>query len=103
MINDKILIAMSGGVDSAIAAYLASNDRSAAGVTMDLRSNGIGCDETAKNDIAGAEAVCRMLGIPHFVAELGEAFRQTVVAYFIAAYVAGETPNPCVFCNKGRG
>lgn len=100
MTNDKILIAMSGGVDSAIAAYLASRDRDAAGVTMDLRSNGIGCDETTQNDITGAATVCNMLGIPHHVAELGELFRQTVVSYFISAYEAGETPNPCVFCNK---
>lgn len=100
MTNDKIIIAMSGGVDSAIAAYLASRDRSAAGVTMDLRSSGIGCDETAKADISGAATVCDMLGIPHFVAELGETFRKTVIADFIAAYEAGETPNPCVVCNK---
>ena len=91
---------MSGGVDSAIAAYMASNGRSAAGVTMDLRSNGIGCDETAKNDIEGAASVCQMLGIPHFVAELGERFRLTVIDYFINAFESGETPNPCVFCNK---
>ena len=100
MTNDKILIAMSGGVDSAVAAYLASRERTAAGVTMDLRSNGIGCEETTKNDIMGAATVCRMLGIPHFIAALGDAFRETVIADFISAYEAGETPNPCVLCNK---
>lgn len=100
MTDEKIMIAMSGGVDSAVAAYLASKERPAAGVTMDLRSSGIGCDETAKNDISGAATVCKMLGIPHFVAGLGDAFRKTVVADFIAAYEAGETPNPCVLCNK---
>ncbi|MBO5355314.1 MAG: tRNA 2-thiouridine(34) synthase MnmA [Clostridia bacterium] len=100
MTEDKIIIAMSGGVDSAVAAYLASRGRCAAGVTMDLRSSGVGCDETAETDISGAATVCDMLGIPHFVAELGETFRKTVVADFIAAYEAGETPNPCVLCNK---
>lgn len=100
MTNDKIMIAMSGGVDSAVSAYLASRERSAAGVTMDLRSGGVGCDETTNNDISGAATVCDMLGIPHFIAELGDTFRKTVVADFIASYEAGETPNPCVLCNK---
>ena len=98
--KNKTMIAMSGGVDSAVAAYLASRERDAAGVTMRLCSAGV-CDENAANeDCRGAAAVCRMLGIPHFVAELGAEFRERVVAPFIAEYEAGKTPNPCVFCNK---
>ncbi|MBR6727228.1 MAG: tRNA 2-thiouridine(34) synthase MnmA [Clostridia bacterium] len=100
MTDNSIFIAMSGGVDSAVAAYLASRGRTAAGVTMRLLSPGIGSAEAADSDVSGAAAVCRMLGIPHFVAELGDDFRRWVVDPFIAAYEAGLTPNPCVFCNK---
>ncbi|MBQ8357178.1 MAG: tRNA 2-thiouridine(34) synthase MnmA [Clostridia bacterium] len=100
MRDNSILIAMSGGVDSAVAAHLAAQGREAAGVTMRLASEGIGSAEAAQSDITGAAAVCDLLGIPHYVAELGEAFRQTVVKYFIEAYEGGLTPNPCVFCNR---
>lgn len=94
------MIAMSGGVDSAVAAYLASKDREAAGVTMRLLTQGIGSAEAADSDISGAKTVCNMLGLPHFVADLGDDFLQTVIKPFVAAYEAGLTPNPCVFCNK---
>ena len=100
MTQNSIMIAMSGGVDSAVSAYLASRGRNAAGVTMRLVSEGVGSEEAASEDIRGAAAVCRTLGLPHFVAELGETFRHRVVEEFVAAYQAGLTPNPCVFCNK---
>ena len=100
MMESSILIAMSGGVDSAVAAYLASKDRRAAGVTMRLTAGGVGSAEAAESDVSGAAAVCQMLGLPHFVADLGETFLETVVRPFVAAYEAGLTPNPCVFCNK---
>ena len=100
MMQSSIMIAMSGGVDSAVAAYLASRDRAAAGVTMRVGSNGIGDPFTESNDVADAAAVCKRLGIPHFTADLGARFRQEVVEPFIAAYQRGETPNPCIFCNK---
>ncbi len=98
--SNKLLVAMSGGVDSAVAAYLASKQYDAAGVTMSLLSEGIGCKDATNADIDGAATVCHMLGIPHFVAELGADFRRRVVEPFVAAYEAGETPNPCIFCNK---
>ncbi len=98
--SSATLVAMSGGVDSAVAAYLVSNKKPAAGVTMRLHSEGIGCAEGTKEDVDGAAAVCRMLGIPHFTADLGDAFRRTVVEPFVAEYEAGNTPNPCIFCNK---
>ncbi|MBE6701860.1 MAG: tRNA 2-thiouridine(34) synthase MnmA [Ruminococcaceae bacterium] len=91
---------MSGGVDSAVAAYLASTECNAAGVTMRLLTDNIGSKESADADEQGAAKVCRLLGIPHFVADLGHAFRQAVVDPFIAAYERGDTPNPCIFCNK---
>ena len=100
MTQNSIMIAMSGGVDSAVSAYLASQGRTAAGVTMRLVSDGVGSTASAEDDIRGAAAVCQSLGLPHFVAELGDVFRRCVVEEFVAAYQAGLTPNPCVFCNK---
>ncbi|MBR2329091.1 MAG: tRNA 2-thiouridine(34) synthase MnmA [Clostridia bacterium] len=101
MNKDSILIAMSGGVDSAVSAYLTAQKHDhAAGVTMQLTSRNVGSEAAARRDIEGAATVCRLLGIPHYVAELGDIFRRTVVDYFISAYEAGETPNPCVYCNK---
>lgn len=98
--NSKIMIAMSGGVDSAVSAYLASRDRTACGVTMRLA---FGQDEhakTAAQDIKDAASTCVALGIPHVVAELSKEFRALVVNAFIRAYEEGKTPNPCIDCNK---
>lgn len=99
--NDATLVAMSGGVDSAVAAYLTTKKKAVAGgVTMQLLTDGIGCSNSVNEDISGAAAVCRELNIPHFVAELGDVFRQTVIEPFVNEYEAGRTPNPCIFCNK---
>ncbi|MBQ9801650.1 MAG: tRNA 2-thiouridine(34) synthase MnmA [Clostridia bacterium] len=100
MTNDRTMIAMSGGVDSAVAAYLASRGRDAAGVTMRLCFEEGAHRAAAERDITDAAKTCLQLGIPHFVAELSEAFLQRVVTPFIRAYEAGETPNPCIDCNK---
>ena len=100
MKQNSMMIAMSGGVDSAVAALLASKGTDAAGVTMRLCSEGIGSTVQANADETGAAAVCSLLKIPHFVADLGQVFRKTVVEPFITAYEQGETPNPCIFCNK---
>ena len=95
-----VMVAMSGGVDSAVAAYLISQKHNAAGVTMRLSCDGVDNAEGTQSDIDGAAAVCGLLEIPHFVADLGEIFGHTVIRPFIDAYEAGETPNPCIFCNK---
>ncbi len=92
--TDKIMIAMSGGVDSAVAAALCAKAAQAAGVTM---QHFAACGE---KDATDAAALCTMLGIPHFVAHLEKEFEKDVILPFIAAYEAGETPNPCVLCNK---
>ncbi len=93
--NSNVMIAMSGGVDSAVAAYLCAKDgRTAAGVTM-RHFDGCGDD-----DIRDAAALCATLGIPHRTADLQDAFEKHVILPFIAAYEAGLTPNPCIFCNK---
>jgi tRNA-specific 2-thiouridylase len=96
-IAKNIMIGMSGGVDSSVAAYLLQNEGyHVAGATFRLWSP----DETDTPDILDARAVCRVLGIPHHVLDLREAFRREVVEPFCAAYQRGETPNPCVVCNK---
>lgn len=92
--NNTVMIAMSGGVDSAVAAYLCSVEGSAAGVTMQHFA------ECGERDAADAAAVCATLGIPHHVAHLEEDFTKNVILPFIVAYEAGLTPNPCIFCNK---
>ena len=91
---------MSGGVDSAVAAYLTKQTSVAAGVTMYLAKDETTHAENAKNDIADARAICERLQIPHFVADLSAEFAREVVERFTKSYLAGETPNPCVDCNR---
>lgn len=96
--TETIMVAMSGGVDSAAATYLAKqNAGRVAGVTMLL------CpaqNPAAKKDVEDAAALCRALGIPHFAPDLSSFFRENVISPFIRAYENAETPNPCVDCNK---
>ncbi len=93
--NNSIMIAMSGGVDSAVAAHLSIKEgRAAAGVTMRHFEGSV------QQDIIDAAHLCALLGIPHFTAPMEKAFEKEVIYPFIAAYEAGLTPNPCVFCNK---
>ena len=96
----SVLVAMSGGVDSAVAAHLAAKNAAAAGVTMRLAVSGATNTAQIEKDIADAKKACAALGMQHFVADLGDAFARCVVAPFIEAYERGETPNPCVDCNK---
>ena len=100
MNKNSIMIAMSGGVDSAVAAYLAAQGRTAAGVTMQLAFENGQHRDTALQDIADAAATCRLLGLPHYVADLSADFQELVVKPFMAAYLQGKTPNPCIDCNK---
>ena len=98
--NERFMIAMSGGVDSAVAAHIISASHPAAGVTMDhLTYECETARAAAMTDIADAAEVCRILGIPHFVANLQKEFDARVIEPFIAAYIRGETPNPCTLCN----
>ena len=90
---DKLtaLIGMSGGVDSSVAAYLMlQQGYRCKGATMRLFEN---TDEDAR-------AVCDRLGIPFYVLDNREAFRQTVMEDFVRCYEAGLTPNPCILCNR---
>lgn len=105
MKNNKVLVAMSGGVDSAVCAYLVKEmGMDAEGITMRLWSDGeiicdADCTDPDKN-CADAKRICDRLSIPHRRIALGESFRKCVVDRFISDYIEGYTPNPCVECNK---
>ncbi|HEY6012036.1 MAG TPA: tRNA 2-thiouridine(34) synthase MnmA, partial [Nitrospirota bacterium] len=89
----RVLVAMSGGVDSSVtAALLLKQGFAVEGVTMKLTA-GLCCD------IGSAQAVCSHLGIPHRVIDAQSEFSRSIVADFIAEYRSGRTPNPCVRCN----
>ncbi len=90
----KVAVAMSGGVDSSVAAlWLLKQGHEVQGVTFRLFGDG----RTAEEDAA---AVCRALGIGHRVADYREEFERTVVTPFVEGYLGGRTPNPCIFCNR---
>ncbi len=102
-----VVVAMSGGVDSSVAAaLLCERGYRVIGVTMNLwdydrvggnvnRDSGC-CSIDTMDD---ARAVCHVLGIPHFVVNFREEFEATVTEHFIREYLEGRTPNPCVRCN----
>ncbi|MBQ7830304.1 MAG: tRNA 2-thiouridine(34) synthase MnmA [Clostridia bacterium] len=98
----KVSVAMSGGIDSAVAALIAlEQGYEVSGVTMKLcpKLDEGGTDLTA-NDISDAKAVCDKIGIKHTVYDLEDRFRDTVIKNFVDTYVSGGTPNPCIVCNK---
>ncbi|HSR36280.1 MAG TPA: tRNA 2-thiouridine(34) synthase MnmA [Desulfurivibrionaceae bacterium] len=93
--NKKIVVAMSGGVDSSVtAALLQEAGARVTGVYMRLAAS------DARHHEEAARAVADHLGIPLVVVDLHEPFRREVLAYFVAAYAGGTTPNPCVVCNR---
>ncbi len=95
----KVLVAMSGGVDSAVAAFLLTRaGYTCIGATMRLHESESSCCTT--QDIEDARAVCALLGIPHHVYDFSDHFREMVIDPFVSAYENGCTPNPCVACNR---
>ncbi len=97
----KVLVALSGGVDSAVAALLCQEaDFDCIGVTLRLHTpNGDAAACCSDRDIEDARDVARMIGIPFEVLDLSTDFRNEVIDSFVAEYEAGNTPNPCVRCN----
>lgn len=98
-IMKKVIIGMSGGVDSSVAAaVLKEQGYEVIGVTLALyREN---ANDGTTDDLRDAAAVCEKLGIEHIVVDRKELFENTVIKDFIASYEAGLTPNPCIVCNK---
>ncbi len=102
----KALIAMSGGVDSSVAAYIMKErGYNCIGVTMKLFSNediGLERDKSccSLSDTEDARAVARRLGIPYYVMNFSGDFEKNVIGRFICAYEKGMTPNPCIDCNR---
>lgn len=89
----KILIALSGGVDSSAAAGIIKKDYEAVGATMKLYCSN-------NNDIADAEKICKKIDIPFYLLDFEEDFKINVINNFINTYKNGGTPNPCIVCNK---
>ncbi len=101
----RVAVAMSGGVDSSVAAAcLLEQGYEVIGLTMRLWSGGgaSAAQRTccATEDLYDARRVAQTLGIPFFVVDLEAVFREAVVANFVATYAAGQTPNPCIRCNQ---
>ena len=104
--KQKALIAMSGGVDSSIAAYLCKEQGyDCTGITLKLFDNDDISEPRDKtccsaDDIEDARSVCRRLDMPYYVFNFKDGFRETVISRFIRAYETGCTPNPCIDCNR---
>jgi tRNA-specific 2-thiouridylase len=105
MKKQRVLLGMSGGVDSSVAGYLLrEHGYDVVGVTMKVwpqdcisRAEDKCCGPQA---VADARGVAHSLGIPHYVVDEADQFEQTVINYFASEYQAGRTPNPCVMCNE---
>jgi len=100
----RVVVAMSGGVDSSVtAALLKEAGFDVVGITMQLYDHGIAIDKPgtccAGRDIHDARRVADRIGIPHYVLDFEERFKQEVMETFADTYLAGETPIPCVHCN----
>ena len=101
----RIVVAMSGGVDSSVAAaLLAADGHDVIGVTLQLYDHGAATGRAgsccAGQDIHDARRVADRIGIPHYVIDAEARFRADVIAPFADSYAAGETPVPCIRCNQ---
>lgn len=96
----KVVIGMSGGVDSSVAAYiLKERGFDVIGVTMQMFTDKEGaCIST--NAVEDAKRVAEQLKIPHYVMDFGVEFKKNVMDYFVDEYLRGHTPNPCIACNR---
>jgi tRNA-uridine 2-sulfurtransferase len=104
--KERVAVAMSGGVDSAVALLHARDaGHEPVGVTLRLWTDPAGKDSEraccSPASVVAAREACQALGFPHVTLDLREPFRKAVVDPFVTGYARGETPNPCVRCNGG--
>ena len=98
MSKDRVVVAMSGGVDSSVAAaFLKEKGYDVIGLTMRLQVEDGRC--CSSQDVEDARRVARILNMPHYVVSLEEPFQKQVIDYFVTSYLKGRTPNPCAVCN----
>ena len=102
----KVVVGMSGGVDSSVAAYLLKEQGyDVIGITLRMSPDD---EETMENEggccslsaVEDARRVCDRIGIPFYVLNFKDIFKEKVIDYFIDEYMVGKTPNPCIACNK---
>lgn len=105
--KEKVVVGMSGGVDSSVAAYLLKEQGyDVIGVTMQIWQDEDACTLEQEGGCCGLSAVedarrvADVLEIPYYVMNFKDSFRENVIKYFIREYQAGRTPNPCIACNR---
>lgn len=99
---EKVVVGLSGGVDSAVAAYLLKKQGyDVIGITMQIWKEDIPQNEaTGVTAVDDARKVAEHIGIPYYVVNFKKEFHSRVIDYFINSYNTGKTPNPCIVCNK---
>ena len=105
--KEKVVVGMSGGVDSSVAAYLLKEQGyEVIGVTMQIWQDQDVFEQAEEGGCCGLSAVddarrvAQVLGIPHYVMNFKADFKHSVIDYFISEYERGYTPNPCIACNR---